>query len=125
MAERMEIYKCEMCGNIVEVLHGGAGELVCCGEPMIVMKPKTAVEEGKEKHVPVVEKTDGGVLVKVGSIPHPMEEEHYIEWIQVVTDAKVLRKFLKPGEVPEAKFETSDEIISAKEYCTIHGFWTS
>jgi superoxide reductase len=121
----MEIYKCEMCGNIIEVLHGGAGELVCCGEPMVRMKPKTAVEEGKEKHVPVVEMTDGGVLVKVGSIPHPMEEKHYIEWIQVVTDAKVLRKFLKPGEVPEAKFETSDEVISAKEYCTIHGFWTS
>ncbi len=125
MAERMEIYKCEICGNIVEVLHGGAGELVCCGEPMTVMKPKTTVEEGKEKHVPVVEKTDGGVLVKVGSIPHPMEEKHYIEWIQVVTDAKVLRKFLKPGEAPEAEFETSEDIISAKEYCNIHGFWTN
>ncbi len=125
MAERLEIYKCEMCGNIVEVLHGGAGELVCCGEPMVAMKPKTMAEEGKEKHVPVVEKTDGGVLVKVGSIPHPMEEEHYIEWIQVVTNAKVLRKFLNPGEAPEAEFETSEDIISAKEYCSIHGFWTN
>lgn len=125
MAERYKIYKCEVCGNIVEVLHGGTGELVCCGEPMKLMEAKTMVQEGKEKHVPVVEKTEGGVLVKVGSVPHPMEEKHYIEWIQVVTDSKVLRKFLNPGETPEAKFETSEEIVSAKEYCNIHGFWTN
>lgn len=125
MAERNEIYKCEECGNIVEVLHAGTGRLVCCGEPMTAMQPKTAAEEGKEKHVPVVEKIDGGVLVKVGSIPHPMVEEHYIEWIQVVTNAKVLRKFLNPGEEPEGKFEISEEVLSAKEYCNIHGFWTN
>ncbi|UCD92131.1 MAG: desulfoferrodoxin [Methanobacteriota archaeon] len=123
MAERLEVYKCDMCGNIIEVLHGGAGELVCCGEPMNLMEVKTQALEGKEKHVPVVERTDKGVIVKVGSIPHPMEEKHYIEWIQVVTDSKVLRKFLNPGEVPEAEFETSDEIMYARELCNIHGLW--
>ena len=125
MTERLEIYKCEVCGNIVEVLHGGAGRLVCCGQPMKLMEPKTATEEGKEKHVPVVEKTATGVVVKVGSVPHPMEEKHYIEWIQVVTDDKVLRKFLEPGEKPEATFETTEEIVRAREYCNIHLLWTT
>lgn len=123
MTERLGIYKCEKCGNIVEVLHAAAGKLVCCGEDMILMEVKTEVQEGKEKHVPVVEKTDNGVRVKVGSIPHPMEEQHYIEWIQVVTDSKVLRKFLKPGEAAEAEFETSEEIAYAREYCNVHGLW--
>ncbi len=124
MTERLEVYKCDICGNIVEVLHSGAGELVCCGEPMTLLEVQTEAKEGKEKHVPVIEKTEKGVVVKVGSIPHPMEEKHYIEWIQVVTDAKVMRKFLKPGEVPEAEFETADEIVYAREYCNIHGLWT-
>jgi len=125
MAERLEVYKCEICGNIVEVLHGGGGELVCCGEPMNLMEVKTQAQEGKEKHVPVVETTDKGVMVKVGSIPHPMEEKHFIEWIQVVTDSKVLRKFLNPGEAPEAEFETSEGVKFAREYCNIHGLWRS
>lgn len=123
MAKRLEVYKCMVCGNIVEVLTGGAGTLVCCGQPMQLMEVKTEAQEGKEKHVPVIEKTDKGVKVKVGSVPHPMEEKHYIEWIQIVTDSKVMRKFLRPGEVPEAEFETTEEIAYAREYCNIHGLW--
>lgn len=122
MTERLEIYKCEICGNIVEVLHEGKGQLVCCGKPMILQKPKVE-EEGREKHLPVIEKTDNGVKVKVGSIPHPMEDEHYIEWISIATDGKVIRKFLNPGEMPEAEFETAEPVISAREYCNKHSLW--
>ena len=122
MAERYEIYKCEICGNVVEVLHGGMGQLVCCGEPMKLMEAKKE-EQGYEKHLPVVEEKNGGIVVKVGSVPHPMEEEHFIEMIEVLTgDGRVLRKYLKPGESPEAEFEVS-EIKEAREYCTIHGLW--
>ncbi len=124
MTARLEVYKCEVCGNIVELLHSGGGQLVCCGQPMKLMEAKTE-DQGKEKHVPVIEQTDKGVNVKVGSIPHPMEKQHYIEWIEVVTDKKVLRIFLKPGEVPEAKFETSDTIVQVREYCSVHGLWTT
>jgi superoxide reductase len=101
MAEQLEIYKCEVCGNIVEVLHGGAGELVCCGQPMKLMTENT-VDAAKEKHVPVIEKTDKGYLVKVGAVAHPMEEKHYIEWIELIADGKAYRQFLKPGQAPEA-----------------------
>lgn len=124
MAKKMDIYKCEICGNIVSLLHVGAGRLVCCGQPMGLKSPKTD-DQGKEKHVPVVEKTEKGVRVKVGSIAHPMEEKHYIEWIEVITDSGILRKFLKPGEAPEAEFEISGDIILAREYCTVHGLWQS
>ncbi|PIU51284.1 desulfoferrodoxin [Candidatus Desantisbacteria bacterium CG07_land_8_20_14_0_80_39_15] len=122
MAENMGVYKCGVCGNIVEVLHVGAGTLVCCGQPMNLMKENT-VDASKEKHVPVVEKTEKGVKVKVGSVPHPMEEKHHIEWIEVVTDTRVLRKFLKPGDAPDAEFETKDRIVRTREYCSIHGLW--
>ncbi|MCX6664744.1 MAG: desulfoferrodoxin [Euryarchaeota archaeon] len=103
MAELQEIYKCAICGNIVEVLHAGDGELVCCGQPMNLMKENT-VDASKEKHVPVIEQTPTGIKVKVGVVPHPMEEKHYIEWIQVILDGTAYRKFLKPGEKPEAVF---------------------
>ena len=122
MTKRLQIYKCEVCGNIVEVLHEGAGELVCCDQPMKLLEEKTE-EQGKEKHLPVVEKTDKGVQVKVGSIPHPMEEKHFIEWVAVETDKGVFRKFLKPGEKPEAEFEIGGNILQAREYCNIHGLW--
>ena len=122
MAENMGVYKCGVCGNIVEVLHVGAGTLVCCGQPMNLMKENT-VDASKEKHVPVVEKTEKGVKVKVGSVPHPMEEKHHIEWIEVVTDTRVLRKFLKPGDAPDAEFETKDRIVRTRDYCSIHGLW--
>jgi len=124
MTEVGEIYKCSICGNIVEVLYTGIGELICCGEPMELLKEK-ADETGNEKHVPVIEKTETGIKVKVGSIPHPMEEKHYIEWIEIIADGISYRKFLKPGEKPEAEFEIKAEKIEAREYCSIHGLWRS
>jgi superoxide reductase len=122
MAERLQVYKCEVCGNIVEVLHEGKGELVCCGEPMKLMV-EGAVDAAKEKHVPVVEKTADGIKVKVGSAPHPMEEKHYIEWIEIIADGKAYRQFLKPGEAPEATFPIDAQQVTAREYCNIHGLW--
>ncbi len=104
MTVQKEIYKCNICGNIVEVLHAGDGELVCCGQPMILFEEKTAQVEGKEKHVPVIEKTENGIKVKVGSVPHPMEDKHYIEWIEISTDKGYSRKFLKPRMKPYTKF---------------------
>jgi superoxide reductase len=122
MAERLEVYKCEACGNIIEVLHGGAGELVCCGQPMVHQVENT-VDAAKEKHVPVIEKVAGGVKVKVGSVPHPMEEKHYIEWIEIIVNGKANRQFLSPGKAPEAVFEIESENVTAREYCNIHGLW--
>jgi superoxide reductase len=122
MTERLQIYKCEICGNIIEVLHGGKGELVCCGEPMKQFIENT-VDAAREKHLPVVEKTASGVKVKVGSVPHPMEEKHYIEWIEVVADGEAYREFLRPGGAPEATFNISAQKITAREYCSLHGLW--
>lgn len=122
MAEKLEIYKCEVCGNIVEVLHGGKGELVCCGQPMKLFKENT-VDAAKEKHVPVVEKTADGFKIKVGSVAHPMEEKHYIEWVELVAGDKAYRQFLAPGQAPEAVFFTDETDVIAREYCNIHGLW--
>jgi superoxide reductase len=122
MAERLEVYKCDVCGNIVEVVHGGGGELVCCGEPMKLLVENT-VDAAKEKHVPVIEKVEGGVKVKVGDVPHPMEEKHYIEWIEIIVGDKADRQFLNPGEAPEAFFKTDAENVTAREYCNLHGLW--
>lgn len=124
MTVKLEIYKCEVCGNIVEILHEGAGDLVCCGQPMKLYEENT-VDAAKEKHVPVVEKFEGGFKVKVGSVPHPMEEKHYIEWIEVIAGGKAYRQFLNPGEAPEATFKIDAERITAREYCNIHGLWRS
>ena len=124
MTERLQVYKCEVCGNIVEVLHAGAGELVCCDQPMKLLEEQ-AEEQGKEKHLPVLEKTDKGIKVKVGSVPHPMEEKHFIEWVAVQTDKGFFRKFLRPGEKPEAEFEIAEDMLKAREYCNIHGLWAT
>ena len=124
MAEKLEIYKCEICGNIVEVLHGGTGELVCCGKPMVLFKENT-VDAAKEKHVPVVEKTEGGVKVKLGDVAHPMEEKHYIEWIEIIAGGKAYRQFLNPGDVPEATFNVGADQVYARGYCNLHGLWKS
>ena len=124
MTELNQIYKCNVCGNIVEVLHAGVGQLVCCGQPMKLLAEKTA-DVGLEKHVPVIEKVGNKVKVKVGSVPHPMEQKHYIEWIEIIADGKTCRKFLKSGDKPEAEFETRAEKIKAREYCSIHGLWKS
>lgn len=122
MAETMQVYKCNVCGNIVEVLHGGAGELVCCGEPMKLMTENT-VDAAKEKHVPVIEKTADGWRVTVGAVAHPMEEKHYIEWIELIADGIVYRAVLKPGDKPEAEFKVKATKVSAREYCNLHGLW--
>lgn len=122
MTELKQIYKCNVCGNIVEVLHTGAGGLVCCGQPMELQKEKNQ-EEGQEKHLPVIEKTKKGVKIKVGSVAHPMEEKHHIEWVEIIADGKSCRKFLKPGDKPEAEFETKAKKIEAREYCNVHGLW--
>lgn len=124
MAERLEIYKCEICGNIVEVLDGGKGTLVCCGEDM-VRQVENTVDAAVEKHVPVVEVLDDGVLVKVGEVAHPMQDDHYIEWVQIIVDDKSYRIFLKPGIAPEGKFTVPREGIRAREYCNLHGLWKS
>jgi len=122
--ELLQVYKCEVCGNIVEVLNTGVGELVCCDQPMTLMNAKTE-DAGKEKHVPVIETTDKGVKVAVGSAPHPMEEKHYIQWIEVIADGKAYRQFLKPGEAPQAVFDIKAANITAREYCNVHGLWKS
>lgn len=123
MTKRLQVYKCEVCGNMVEVIHEGAGQLVCCGQPMKMLEENTT-DAATEKHVPVIEKTANGVRVKVGSVDHPMEEKHYIEWVQVILkDGTSLRKFLKPGETPAAEFAGVSGDVTAREYCNIHGLW--
>ena len=124
MAERYQVYVCKICGNIVEVLHGGKGELVCCNQPMVLME-EGMVDAAQEKHVPVVEQVSGGVKVKVGSVTHPMEDKHYIEWIELLADGKVYRQYLNPGDVPEAFFAVEGKEIAAREYCNLHGLWRS
>ena len=124
MAEKLEIYKCEVCGNIIEVLHGEKGELVCCEKPMNLIKENT-VDAAKEKHVPVTEKIEGGVKVKLGDVAHPMEEKHYIEWIEIIADGKAYRQFLNPGEAPEATFNVEADQVTARGYCNLHGLWKS
>jgi len=123
MVQKGQVYKCNVCGNIVEVLYAGGGQLVCCGQPMQLLEEKTQ-DEGKEKHVPVVEEKEGGIKVKVGSVPHPMEDSHYIQWIEVITQGGSFRKFLTPGQMPEAEFLVNkQEILAVREYCNIHGLW--
>jgi len=124
MAERHQVYKCEICGNIVEMLHAGSGRMMCCGQPMKVYEENT-VDAAREKHVPVIEKTDTGVVVKVGSVPHPMEEAHYIEWVEVIRDNgnRVGRVYLKPGDKPEAAFCGDVEGTVVREFCNLHGLW--
>lgn len=119
-----EIYRCNICGNIIELLHPGAEALVCCGQPMEKLVEKKE-DEGQEKHVPVIEKTDNGFKVKVGSVPHPMEDEHYIEWIELIAGSVSYHKFLAPGEAPEAEFCIKADSVSARAYCNVHSLWGS
>lgn len=124
MTKKNEVYKCPLCGNIVQVLHTGAGELVCCGQPMELMTENT-VDAAQEKHIPVVEKTDNGYKVTVGSVAHPMEEKHWIEWIELVTDSAVYRVDLQAGDAPEAVFCAEADAVTARAYCNLHGLWKS
>ena len=124
MIKQNQIYKCPTCGNIVEILHAAGGTLECCGKPMILMTENT-VDASLEKHVPVIEKIDGGYKVKIGAVPHPMEEEHYIEWAELFfEDSRSSRMFLKPGDKPEADFKCNKTPIKALIYCNLHGLWT-
>jgi len=122
MAEKLEIYKCNACGNIVEILSAGDGQLECCNQAMEKLTAKTS-DQGKEKHVPVIEQGDGTITVKVGSVTHPMEENHYIEWIEIIADGKTCRQFLKPGDQPQAVFNIDSASIIAREHCSVHGLW--
>jgi superoxide reductase len=122
MAERLQVYKCQLCGHIIEVMHGGGGTLVCCNQPMTLLTENTT-DAATEKHVPVVEKVDGGFKVTVGSVAHPMEEKHYIEWIELIVGDQVYRRYLSPGETPEAFFAVEADSASAREYCNLHGLW--
>lgn len=124
MPKKLDVYKCEVCGNIVEVYHVGGGPLACCGQPMTHMDEKTA-DSATEKHVPVIEKIEGGYKVTVGSTLHPMTAEHYIQWVELITEYGVLTAFLNPGDDPVAFFHTEAKEVTAREYCNIHGHWKS
>lgn len=122
MTELNQIYKCNICGNISEMVHSGAGEMVCCGQIMELKQTKSE-EEGTEKHKPVIERTDIGVIVRVGEAAHPMEAEHYIEWIEIVTEHRVYQKHLDPGQEPVAEFCLEAQNLTARAYCNVHGLW--
>jgi superoxide reductase len=122
MANQLEVYKCDHCGNLVEVLYAGEGELSCCGSPM-TLKKEGATDGAKEKHVPVIEKTANGYKIKVGAVPHPMEPTHWIQWVELVADGVSYTRFLKPGDAPEAEFCIDAAKICAREYCNLHGHW--
>lgn len=122
MTQKREIYRCSICGNMIEVTNAGGGTLVCCGKPMVRLDGNE-VDASLEKHVPVVEKTSNGYKVHVGSLPHPMTEEHYIQWIELITKKTVLRHELTPNDKAEARFLTDEEMVCAREYCNLHGLW--
>lgn len=124
MPKLLEVYKCDLCGNIVETLHAGDGDLVCCGQEMRLLTENT-VDAAKEKHVPVIEISEGSIKVSVGSVAHPMEEKHYIEWIELIADGKAYRQFLNPGDAPTATFALSAKKVTARELCNIHGQWST
>ena len=120
--QRLQVYKCGVCGNMVEMVHASVGELVCCNKPMELLAENTT-DAAQEKHVPVVEPVDGGVKVKVGSVAHPMQDDHYIEWIEVIAGGRACRQFLKPGDAPEALFPEEGGQVTAREFCNLHGLW--
>ncbi len=122
MSKRNTIYRCELCGNMVDLVVHGGGTLVCCGQPMTEMTENTT-DAAVEKHVPVIEKIDGGYSVVVGSVEHPMTEAHLINWIELVAGDTVMRRFLKAGEPPRATFLTDATEVTARSYCNLHGFW--
>ena len=122
MAAKPQVFKCEVCGHIVELVHEGAGTLVCCNQPMTAVAENTT-DAAQEKHVPVIEKTETEVCVTVGSVEHPMAEDHYIEWIELLADGRSYTKFLNPSDAPKACFCIKAEEVSARAYCNLHGLW--
>lgn len=123
MTQINQIYKCNICGNIIEMVHAGAGQLVCCGQPMILMSENT-IDAAIEKHKPIISKIEGGYKIDVGSTPHPMVAEHYIEWIEIIVDNITYKKFLKPDNAPSAEFMVKGENAIARAYCNLHGLWS-
>jgi len=124
MAALLTVYRCEVCGNIVELVHSGGGQLVCCGQPMKALAENSS-DGAKEKHVPAIEEIPGGYKVKVGAVAHPMEEKHHIEWVELVADNVSYIAFLKPGAPAEATFQVEAKSVFAREYCNLHGLWKS
>jgi superoxide reductase len=124
MTKLFEVYKCEVCGNTTKVVHASGGTMVCCGKPMTLQQEKTA-DAGKEKHVPVVEKTGKGIIVRIGSVPHPMEEKHFIEWVEVRDGENLWIQGFRPGEKPEAGFCIDNTNVKVRAYCNVHGLWTN
>lgn len=124
MTKLNQVCRCNICGNITEVVHASMGKLVCCGKPMELLE-ENSKDAATEKHVPVIEKTTNGYLVKIGEVAHPMTDEHYIEWIELVTETEVYRKYLMPNDAPEATFNIVDGKVSARAYCNLHGLWKS
>jgi len=122
MTEHLEVYKCGLCGNIVQVVHASGGQLVCCGQPMALLAENTE-DAAVEKHVPAVERVAGSYTVQVGSVAHPMADEHYIEWIELIAGDAVYRRHLSPGDAPQATFETDATAVVARAYCNLHGHW--
>ncbi len=120
--DKLQVFKCEICGNMVEVIHGAGGTLTCCGQAMNLLQ-EGVTDAATEKHLPVIEKIEGGYKVKVGDVAHPMEDKHWVEWVELIADGKAYRQFLYPGEAPEAKFMTEADNVSAREYCNLHGLW--
>jgi len=124
MPKRLEVYKCSICGIIAEVVHSGAGSMICCGKNMDRVTENTT-DAATEKHVPVIELSDGTVAVKVGDVAHPMEDAHYIEWIEILVEDKVYRQYLKAGEPAQVIFNVSAATVTARAYCNLHGLWTA
>lgn len=122
MAKKLEVYKCSVCGNIVEILHGGDGALACCGQDMALQTENTT-DAAVEKHVPVKEKVDGGWKVTIGEVAHPMTDDHYIEWVELIADGISYKKFLSPTSTPEAFFPVTNDEVTVKAYCNLHGLW--
>ena len=120
--EKLQIYKCGVCGNMIEVIHTGDGTLTCCSKPMELFTENTT-DAAREKHVPVIERTDGGIRVTVGSVAHPMQEQHLIEWIELIADGRAYQQFLAPGDAPEATFPIQADRVTAREFCNLHGLW--
>jgi len=127
MTEKGQIYRCNVCGNIVSILCSGQGNLICCEVPMELLEAKQG-DVGPEKHIPVIEKIGAEIKVKVGEVPHPMEEEHYIQWVELATNKQVFLQLLEPGDKPEAVFPVDlnpETELNARSYCNIHGLWKS
>jgi len=125
MSERMDIFKCPVCDTVVEVLAPCAIELSCCGPAMVRQREKSGCDPGSQEHAPVIERTRSGIKVRFGVVPHPMEADHRIEWVEVIACGKSYRQFLAPGDAPEAAFDILSDVITVRGYCNLHGLWKS